>query len=209
MNGVRPGCAAAMCVALLVAASPNGRAGGEQVALLVGVRQYRPDELRNLPYAEADVEGLARTLQTIGYLPENPPLYLDMTVAGYLDFVARIKNVPPGDRTRRIDAALEMANITDKRDDLIKRLSRGYKQRVGLAQALVHDPDVIILDEPTVGLDPKQIVGIRQLINSDDPQSYFGLRGGGIGWGLPATIGVKLALPDRPVIGLIGDGSAM
>jgi ABC-2 type transport system ATP-binding protein len=100
----------------------------------------------------------------IGYLPENPPLYLDMTVEAYLDFVARIKNVPAEKRADRVTDALKKTNIVDKRTELIKRLSRGYKQRVGLAQALVHDPDVIILDEPTVGLDPKQIIEVRNLI---------------------------------------------
>jgi len=100
----------------------------------------------------------------IGYLPENPPLYPDMTVETYLDFVARIKNVPAEKRADRIADALKKTNIVDKRTELIKRLSRGYKQRVGLAQALVHDPDVIILDEPTVGLDPKQIIEVRNLI---------------------------------------------
>jgi ABC-2 type transport system ATP-binding protein len=102
----------------------------------------------------------------IGYLPEVPPLYLDMSVESYLEFVARIKNVPAEDRERRIEKALEETNIGDKRKELIKRLSRGYKQRVGLAQALVHDPEVIILDEPTVGLDPKQIIEVRHLIKS-------------------------------------------
>jgi ABC-2 type transport system ATP-binding protein len=100
----------------------------------------------------------------IGYLPENPPVYPDMTVETYLDFVARIKNVPAAKRPERISDALKKTNIVDKRHELIKRLSRGYKQRVGLAQALVHDPDVIILDEPTVGLDPKQIIEVRNLI---------------------------------------------
>ena len=100
----------------------------------------------------------------IGYLPENPPLYTDMTVADYLDFVARIKGVGPDKRRQRVDEAMEKTNISDKRNELIKRLSRGYKQRVGLSQALVHDPEVIILDEPTVGLDPKQIIEVRHLI---------------------------------------------
>ena len=100
----------------------------------------------------------------IGYLPEAPPVYTEMSVESYLDFVARIKNVPAERRADRITDALEKANITDKRHELIKRLSRGYKQRVGIAQALVHDPDVIILDEPTVGLDPKQIIEVRHLI---------------------------------------------
>ncbi len=102
----------------------------------------------------------------IGYLPENPPVYPDMKVESYLDFVARIKGVPSEKRAQRVTDALEKTNITDKRDELIKRLSRGYKQRVGLAQALVHDPDVIILDEPTVGLDPKQIIEVRHLIKN-------------------------------------------
>jgi ABC-2 type transport system ATP-binding protein len=100
----------------------------------------------------------------IGYLPENPPLYTDMTVADYLDFVARIKGVGPDKRRQRVDEAMDKTNIGDQRNELIKRLSRGYKQRVGLSQALVHDPDVIILDEPTVGLDPKQIIEVRHLI---------------------------------------------
>ena len=100
----------------------------------------------------------------IGYLPEIPPLYPDMTVGAFLDFVARIKNVPAEKRTARITDALEKTNTTDKRGELIHKLSRGYKQRVGLAQALVHDPEVIILDEPTIGLDPKQIIEVRNLI---------------------------------------------
>lgn len=100
----------------------------------------------------------------IGYLPENPPLYTDMSVHSYLDFVARIKNVPAEKRESRIADAIAKTSLEDKRGELIKRLSRGYKQRVGIAQALVHDPDVIILDEPTVGLDPKQIIEVRHLI---------------------------------------------
>jgi ABC-2 type transport system ATP-binding protein len=102
----------------------------------------------------------------IGYLPEAPPVYPDMSVEGYLDFVARIKNVPADRRADRITTTLEKTSLVDKRHELIKRLSRGYKQRVGIAQALVHDPDVIILDEPTVGLDPKQIIEVRNLIKS-------------------------------------------
>ncbi|HEX5423242.1 MAG TPA: ABC transporter ATP-binding protein, partial [Candidatus Acidoferrales bacterium] len=97
----------------------------------------------------------------IGYLPEAPPVYPDMSVGSYLEFVTRIKNVPAEKRANRISDALEKTSIADKRNELIKRLSRGYKQRVGIAQALVHDPDVIILDEPTVGLDPKQIIEVR------------------------------------------------
>jgi ABC-2 type transport system ATP-binding protein len=102
----------------------------------------------------------------IGYLPETPPVYPDMSVATYLDFVLRIKNIPADKRRARVDDALEKTSLVDRRNQLIKRLSRGYKQRVGLAQALVHDPDVIILDEPTVGLDPKQIIEVRHLIKN-------------------------------------------
>jgi ABC-2 type transport system ATP-binding protein len=102
----------------------------------------------------------------IGYLPEAPPVYPDMSVSTYLDFVLRIKNVAADKRPARVDDALAKTSLGDKRKTLIKHLSRGYKQRVGLAQALVHDPDVIVLDEPTVGLDPKQIIEVRHLIKN-------------------------------------------
>lgn len=102
----------------------------------------------------------------IGYLPENPPLYNEMTVDSYLDFVARIKGVDSGDRKKRIGEVKEKVSIEDYSQTLIKNLSKGYKQRVGLAQALVHDPEVLILDEPTVGLDPNQIIEVRELIKS-------------------------------------------
>ena len=141
---------------------PNGAGKTTTMRILTG---YLPATGGTAKIAGFDVfEDSIEVRRRIGYLPESPPLYQDMTVASYLDFVARIKNVPSADRARRIDAALEMTNITDKRNELVKRLSRGYKQRVGLAQALVHDPDVIILDEPTVGLDPKQIIEVRKLI---------------------------------------------
>jgi gliding motility-associated transport system ATP-binding protein len=102
----------------------------------------------------------------IGYLPENPPLYNEMSVDSYLDFVARIKGVDSGDRKKRIGEVKEKVSIQEYSTTLIKNLSKGYKQRVGLAQALVHDPEVLILDEPTVGLDPNQIIEVRQLIKS-------------------------------------------
>lgn len=102
----------------------------------------------------------------IGYLPENPPLYPDMTVEGFLHFVARIKGVTSGDRISRVNFVLERCQLLDKRHVLIHKLSKGYKQRVGIAQAIVHDPPVIILDEPTVGLDPQQIIEVRNLIRS-------------------------------------------
>jgi ABC-2 type transport system ATP-binding protein len=102
----------------------------------------------------------------IGYLPETPPLYRDMTVEGFLHFVARIKGVAAGDRTPKINSALNRCNLIEKRQVLIRKLSKGFRQRVGIAQALVHDPPAIILDEPTVGLDPRQIIDVRNLIKS-------------------------------------------
>lgn len=100
----------------------------------------------------------------IGYLPELPPVYMDMTVLEYLNFVAELKKVPKTQRKAQIAEIMEMTRITDKKDRLIKNLSKGYRQRVGLAQAIVGYPEVLILDEPTVGLDPKQIIEIRELI---------------------------------------------
>jgi gliding motility-associated transport system ATP-binding protein len=100
----------------------------------------------------------------IGYLPENPPLYLEMTVTGYLRFVAKIKGVPRDKIDADITRAMEKVNITDVKDRIIAKLSKGYKQRVGIAQALLNDPPVLILDEPTIGLDPKQIHEVRELI---------------------------------------------
>ena len=100
----------------------------------------------------------------IGYLPEMPPLYPEMTVYEYLCFVAELKKVPKVERKEQIQEIMQMVEIADVEQRLIKNLSKGYKQRVGLAQAIIGYPDVIILDEPTVGLDPKQIIEIRSLI---------------------------------------------
>ena len=100
----------------------------------------------------------------IGYLPEIPPLYMDMTVWEYLFTVADLKGVPKSERKSMITDVMEKVMITNMKDRLIKNLSKGYKQRVGIAQTLIGNPDIIILDEPTVGLDPKQIIEIRTLI---------------------------------------------
>jgi ABC-2 type transport system ATP-binding protein len=106
------------------------------------------------------VEAKRRT----GYLPETPPLYPDMTVEEYLSFVSKIKGVPAAERRQRVQQVMRRTRIDDVANRLTSKLSKGYRQRVGLAQALIHNPDVLILDEPTAGLDPKQIIETRQLI---------------------------------------------
>jgi ABC-2 type transport system ATP-binding protein len=102
----------------------------------------------------------------IGYLPENVPLYTDMRVAAYLDFVAEVKGIGRSERRRRVADVMDRCMVAEMQNRLIGKLSKGYRQRVGLAQAIVSDPDVLILDEPTIGLDPKQITEIRSLIKS-------------------------------------------
>src|SRR5213594_3502400 len=102
----------------------------------------------------------------IGYLPENVPLYTDMRVAAYLDFVAEVKGIGRSERRRRVADVMDRCMVADVQNRLIGKLSKGYRQRVGLAQAIVSDPEVLILDEPTIGLDPKQITEIRSLIKS-------------------------------------------
>ena len=102
--------------------------------------------------------------QQIGYLPENVPLYLDMRVNEYLMFRAKLKNIPRRERRKKIDYCLDLTGIRDVQNQITGTLSKGYKQRVGLADTLIHDPKILILDEPTIGLDPNQIMQIRQVI---------------------------------------------
>src|SRR5579863_3244541 len=102
----------------------------------------------------------------IGYLPETPPVYPEMEVREYVTFVGKLKGVPKADLARRVDQVIERCAIGDVQNKLIGKLSKGYRQRVGLAQAIIHNPDVLILDEPTAGLDPKQIIETRQLIHN-------------------------------------------
>src|ERR1700690_937210 len=102
----------------------------------------------------------------IGYLPETPPVYPEMRIAEYLTFVGRLKGLTGSELKSRVDYVCERCAVADVRDKIIGKLSKGYRQRVGLAQAIVHNPDVLILDEPTAGLDPKQINETRDLIKS-------------------------------------------
>ena len=109
------------------------------------------------------LESPLKAKNEIGYLPENPPLYNDMTVSGYLNFVAGLKGVENG-KDSAINSSMERCGIADVANRLIGNLSKGYRQRIGIAQAILNDPSVLVLDEPTIGLDPKQIIEIRELI---------------------------------------------
>jgi ABC-2 type transport system ATP-binding protein len=143
---------------------PNGAGKTTTMRILTG---YMPPTDGRATVAGYDVfthpiEAKRRT----GYLPETPPLYPDMTVREYLDFVARIKGVPPRERRDRVATAMQRTHVADMAARHCSKLSKGYRQRVGLAQALIHNPEVLILDEPTAGLDPKQIIETRDLIRS-------------------------------------------
>jgi ABC-2 type transport system ATP-binding protein len=141
---------------------PNGAGKTTTMRILTG---YMPATEGKAIVAGFDVfdqpiEAKRRT----GYLPETPPLYPDMSIVEYLGFVSKIKGIPSGQRRQRIQYVMERTRIDDVANRLCGKLSKGYKQRVGLAQALIHNPDVLILDEPTAGLDPKQIIETRELI---------------------------------------------
>jgi ABC-2 type transport system ATP-binding protein len=141
---------------------PNGAGKTTTMRMLTG---YMPATDGRAIVAGFDVfdqpiEAKRRT----GYLPETPPLYPEMTVKEYLDFVARIKGVPAADRKARVAEVMERTRVADMASRHCSKLSKGYRQRVGLAQAIIHNPEVLILDEPTAGLDPKQIIETRDLI---------------------------------------------
>jgi len=143
---------------------PNGAGKTTTMRVLTG---YMPPTDGRAVVAGYDVfEQPIEAKRRTGYLPETPPLYPDMTVRDYLSFVSRIKGVPRGERTARVNEMMEKTRIADVANRHCGKLSKGYRQRVGLAQALMHNPDVLILDEPTAGLDPKQIIETRQLIKA-------------------------------------------
>lgn len=150
--------------AILGFLGPNG--AGKTTTLRI-LSAYLPATSGTARIAGFDVHEQSMDVrQRIGYLPENPPLYPDMTVEGYLHFVAQIKRVSAGDRKTNVETAMAKCGLLERRKSLVRKLSKGYRQRVGIAQAIVHDPPVIVLDEPTVGLDPRQIIEVRNLIKS-------------------------------------------
>ena len=143
---------------------PNGAGKSTTMNILTGYISATSGSVSVGGYDIMDSPREAKRL--IGYLPEQPPHYYDMTVNEYLRFICDLKSVPLKQRRRQLDEILYLVKIGDMRDRLIKNLSKGYKQRVGVAQALVGNPQVLVLDEPTVGLDPKQIIEIRKLIGA-------------------------------------------
>ena len=141
---------------------PNGAGKTTTMRILTG---YMPATQGKAIVAGFDVfEQPIEAKRRTGYLPETPPLYPDMTVVEYLNFVSKLKGVLPADRKARVRAVMERTRIDDMANRQCAKLSKGYRQRVGLAQAIIHNPDVLILDEPTAGLDPKQIIETRELI---------------------------------------------
>ena len=160
---------------------PNGAGKSTLMKILMGL--WRPDS------------GSVSVPERIGYLPENNPLYEDMYVSEYLAFMAGLTSVSPKDGlsgeaglnsvSEAVNSLIDLVGLTPERHKHIRELSKGYRQRVGLAQALLGDPELLILDEPTTGLDPNQLVEIRSLIKS---LSKLPPSGGGTGWGCPSII---------------------
>jgi len=143
---------------------PNG--AGKTTTMRV-LTCFLPPSSGNVNVAGFDVvESPMEVKKRIGYLPETPPVYPEMEVSEYLTFVGKLKGISNADIARRVDEVMGRCNVGDVRSKLIGKLSKGYRQRVGLAQAIIHNPDVLILDEPTSGLDPKQIIEIRELLRS-------------------------------------------
>jgi len=141
---------------------PNGAGKSTTMNILTG---YLSATAGTVKVDDQDIiEYSAEIKRKIGYLPENPPLYIDMTVREYLSFAGEIKGIPSKERKEKMNRVMETTGITEVSKRLIKNLSKGYKQRLGLAQAMIGEPQILIMDEPTAGLDPKQILEMRDLI---------------------------------------------
>ena len=143
---------------------PNGAGKTTTMRMITG---YMPPFSGRIKVAGVDIEkDPVKAKEKIGYMPENAPLYKEMSVEAYLAFAAEIKGVKKEKRAARVKKAMEETGLTAVHSKIISKLSKGYRQRVGLAQAIINDPEVLVLDEPTVGLDPKQIREIRELIKN-------------------------------------------
>ena len=141
---------------------PNGAGKTTTMRVLTG---FLPATEGRAVVAGHDVfEDPMAVRRRVGYLPETPPLYPELSIGAYLRFIAEIREVPRGERTRRVGEVMEQVGLDGWEDRILGSLSKGYRQRVGLAQAVIHDPEVLILDEPTSGLDPAQVVGIRDYV---------------------------------------------
>ena len=143
---------------------PNG--AGKTTTMNIMTGYIGPPEGEVIINGHSILDEPEKAKRAIGYLPENPPLYIDMTPQEYLTFAARLKGLPKGAIAEAVHSVMALTKIDDVQDRLIRNLSKGYRQRVGLAQAILGLPEILILDEPTVGLDPKQIHEIRELIRS-------------------------------------------
>jgi len=142
-----------------------GQNGAGKTTLMRILTSYMPATSGRVSIAGMDVDRNTLAIRKrIGYLPENPPLYSYMTVIDYLKFAARLKDIPKKQLNTRIESVLEECHIKDVRNKTIAALSKGYQQRIGIAQAIINEPELLILDEPTNGLDPIQIIAVRELI---------------------------------------------
>jgi ABC-2 type transport system ATP-binding protein len=144
-----------------------GRNGAGKTTTMRILTGYMPATEGSATIAGYDIfEDSIKVRQHIGYLPETVPLYREMTVWQYIDYMASLRGMRRADRAEQVDEALDMVDMLDRADSMISSLSKGMRQRVGLAQAMVHQPEVLILDEPTIGLDPEQVIEVRELIRN-------------------------------------------
>jgi ABC-2 type transport system ATP-binding protein len=147
---------------------PNGAGKTTTMRIITG---FMPATTGTVKVAGYDIfDDSYEVRKRIGYLPENPPLYNDMTVTTYLRFVGRIRGIAKAELADGVDRVLHTCGLTDVTARVVGHLSKGFRQRVGLAQALIHNPSVLVLDEPTIGLDPRQIIDIRTLIKELAPE---------------------------------------